>query len=76
MLISQVFMMQKAKDARENANQTFLSQAMWLEAFERAGFMLEECLPQKGHKLYPLQQVLFVLKPLAGNGILKDEDTK
>lgn len=76
MLISQVFMMQKAKDARENENQTFLSQAKWLEAFERAGFMLEECLPQKDHKLYPLQQVLFVLKPLTGNGILKDEDTK
>lgn len=76
MLISQVFMMQKAKDARENANQTFLSRETWLEAFEGAGFMLKDCLPPKGHKLYPLQQVLFVLKPQARKGIVKDEDAK
>lgn len=63
MLISQVFMMQKAKDARENANMTFLSRKMWYEAFERAGLLLVDMTPKEGDKLYALEQSLFILRP-------------
>ena len=73
MLISQVFMMQKAKDARGNANQTFLSQKMWFEAFDGAGLMLEDWTPRAEHKLCSLHQVLFVLRPREWENSSKDE---
>ncbi len=62
MLISQVFMMEPADDIRKETFSTFLTTSQWLEIFGEVGFKCYTVQPDKGHKLYPLGQRLFVLK--------------
>ena len=62
MLISQVFMMQKATDERGGVNQTFMSREMWEKAFAGANLKLEKMMPDEGHKLQALEQSVFVLR--------------
>ena len=63
MLVSQVFMMKKAEDARGKANTTFMTQKMWMDVFADAELSIEDIAPDRNHKLYALNQQLFVLKP-------------
>lgn len=66
MLISQVFMMEPANDKRVETSSTFLTTAQWLEIFNEVGFRCISIQPDKGHKLYPLGQRLFVLEKMKG----------
>lgn len=66
MLISQVFMMEPATDKRMETESTFLTTAQWLEIFNEVGFRCVSIQPDKGHKLYPLGQRLFVLEKKEG----------
>lgn len=62
MLISQVFMMEAADDARMESDTTFLDKAQWIEIFNDAGLQLLNVMPKEDHKLACLNQRLFVLK--------------
>ena len=66
MLISQVFMMEPANDKRMETSSTFLTTAQWLEIFNEVRFRCISIQPDKGHKLYPLGQRLFVLEKMEG----------
>ncbi len=44
----------------------FLTTAQWLEIFNEVGFRCISIQPDKGHKLYPLGQRLFVLENTEG----------
>jgi len=66
MLISQVFMMEPANDKRMETSFTFLTTAQWLEIFNEVRFRCISIQPDKGHKLYPLGQRLFVLEKMEG----------
>ena len=66
MLISQVFMMEPANDKRMETSSTFLTTTQWLEIFNEVGFRCISIQPDKGHKLYPLGQRLFVLENTEG----------
>ncbi|MFY0517550.1 Gfo/Idh/MocA family oxidoreductase [Lysinibacillus sp. UGB7] len=65
-LISQVFMMEPADDKRKGTSSTFLTTSQWLEIFNEVGFKCMSIQPDKGHKLYPLGQRLFVLEKIEG----------
>ena len=62
MLISQIFMMHEASDARAKTSTTFLSQEQWKETWENARLRCVEEFPAKNHKLEALGQRVFVLK--------------
>lgn len=62
MLISQVFMMELANDARGQANSTFMTEAMWREAFREAGLICAGVCPDGQDKLEALGQRMFLLK--------------
>jgi len=61
-LISQVFMMEEAKDARQERDSTFMSQAQWEAAFARADFKILQCVPGADDKLSCLGQRVFILR--------------
>jgi thiazolinyl imide reductase len=61
MLISQIFMMEAADDARKESDTTFMDKEQWLEAFTQAKFKLLDMTPDNGHKLARLGLKLFIL---------------
>lgn len=58
--ISQVFMMTKPVDAREENNQTFFNEHQWANILNEQGFELLEILPDQSNMLHILQQKLFI----------------
>ncbi len=62
MLISQIFMMEAADDARKESNTTFMDEKQWLEAFDQSKFKLLRMTPDNGHKLARLGSKLFILE--------------
>lgn len=61
-LISQVFMMEEAKDARADENITFMSVSHWKEVFNTAGAKKVIVLPEDGHILDVFGQKLFMVQ--------------
>lgn len=76
MLISQAFMMNEAKDIRQNNNTTFVDLDNWMEIFGRCGFRLEYWAPPRGSYLSVYNQKLFVLQKTAANEIVYGKDQK
>ncbi|MGM7636981.1 Gfo/Idh/MocA family oxidoreductase [Bacillus sp. Hm123] len=74
MLISQVFMMEPANDKRMETSSTFLTTAQWLEIFNEVGLKCVSIQPDRGHKLYPLGQRLFVLEKMEGGSCNESEN--
>ncbi|MBR6982293.1 MAG: Gfo/Idh/MocA family oxidoreductase [Ruminococcus sp.] len=62
MLISQVFMMDAAEDARNASDSTFLSLEQWEKCFQNAGLNCVEQFPTSEHKLSALGQRVFVIR--------------
>lgn len=60
-LISQIFMMEAADDARKESDTTFMDKEQWQEAFAGANLRLLNVTPGNDHKLARLQQKLFML---------------
>ncbi len=61
MLISQIFMMEAADDARKKSDTTFMDEEQWSEAFIGSGFNLLDVIPGRDHKLDSFGQQLFIL---------------
>jgi thiazolinyl imide reductase len=68
MLISQVFMMDLAEDDRRKENATFMTKAMWIANFEKAGLKVLGVMPEENHKLALLGQKLFIVAKERGGG--------
>ena len=60
-LISQIFMMEAAGDARKQSDTTFMDRVQWQEAFKEAKLKLLRVTPDSGHKLERFGQKLFML---------------
>ncbi len=60
-LISQIFMMEEADDARKESDTTFMDKEQWQEAFIKANLKLLNIIPGNTHKLDRLPQKLFIL---------------
>lgn len=61
-LTSQAFMMPPPQDDRQRSGLRFLTVAQWRDLFQRAGLMVEACLPGEDHLLAPLGQRLFIVR--------------
>ncbi|WP_035242669.1 bifunctional Gfo/Idh/MocA family oxidoreductase/class I SAM-dependent methyltransferase [Desulfobacter vibrioformis] len=60
-LISQIFMMDAANDARKESDTTFMNHGQWQKAFAQVNLKLLKMIPGNDHKLSHLGQKLFML---------------